>query len=112
MLTKMEKNDRYLHSYNNYVSNVTSYSHHARSSTPLQINNDVFEDVHNPIICDKDALVQWTNNIYTNCTGEIADDGDGDPFPPWRYYSYYLHAVEEVVPLVTRAAGPKAWVCH
>ncbi|KAK2768386.1 hypothetical protein FQN54_000241 [Arachnomyces sp. PD_36] len=103
------ENVKYIHSYDNYLSNVTSYGHYSRGSTAMHLSNVVFEEVDNPILRDEDALLYSTFSIFENCTGETAEESE--KFPEWRYYEYYLHAPDEVIEVVTREAGPKAWVC-
>jgi pectate lyase len=92
-----------VHVYNNYYS-CTGNNYCVRAATESQvlIENNYFNAVNNPINrYTTDALIETINNMYVDCTGEIAG-GDNVFNPP---YSYTLDDPNSVPGLVIAGAG-------
>ncbi|KAK2756381.1 hypothetical protein FQN54_005273 [Arachnomyces sp. PD_36] len=104
-------NVKYMHLYNNYLSNVSSYGHYARGSTAMLMENVFFEGVTDPVVRDETATLAITGNIYEDCSGDTAE-ASGDVFNASDFYEYTLDNTEDVPSIVAEEAGPNASICE
>ncbi len=92
-----------------YSSTVSNKCISAGLEANLLVQNNVFENVKNPIVLldNKETAVQETGNVYTNITGTKSGDGRTAFTPP---YSLSVLSASSVKSAVTSSTGAGATV--
>jgi pectate lyase len=102
------------HFYNNYLKNVETSGCNIRQGAEALIENNVFENVHNPIVSEDSKTVgKWNlkGNLIENPTwgkvekGEASAQNGASTTDFQMPYTYALRPVEEVKAFVTTWAG-------
>ncbi|GIH11066.1 hypothetical protein Rhe02_91330 [Rhizocola hellebori] len=96
----------YVHLYNNYLQNITSYGNYSRGASKMVIENSYFDHVNNPFYPDTTAQLRQTGSILVSCTGR--QETLGSAFTPSSFYSYTLDPASAVPNLVRTFSGPQA----
>jgi pectate lyase len=96
----------YVHLYNNYLQNISSYGNYSRGATKMVIENSYFDHVNNPYYPDSTAQLKQTGSIVVSCTGK--QQTLGSAFTPSSFYSYTLDPAADVPSLVKTYSGPQA----
>lgn len=113
--------DGLIHYYNNYFNcSGNSYCSNARDEAELNIENNYYSGVKNPVTLSVGTgvrgKIRTSGNIYSSCTGTIHPGTDSVFSPP---YAYVLDPAATVPAIVTGGAGapgddtilipPKVW---
>lgn len=95
------------HIFNNYYSTCYSTGINSRMGAELFIENNVFENMNNPVgfwYSDETGYWNMSGNEYINCTGSKPTESTTDWVPDYQY-AHVLHATDEVKATVTSYAG-------
>lgn len=93
------------HLYNNYYEGIDGSGINARMGAELLVENNVFENSHNPLgywYSDETGYWNVSNNLYLNSTGSQPTSSTTNYTVP---YNYTLTPVEDVKSMVTQYAG-------
>ncbi|WP_114855797.1 pectinesterase family protein [Brachybacterium sp. YJGR34] len=95
------------HMYDNWHAGHSSYGMSARGAGQVLVENSVFQHVRNPLIqSDPESEIHQTGCVFEGTWG--SHDDTGETIDPADFYAHAADPTDQVIPLLTRHAGPHA----